>query len=289
MEENRKNREDGLTKMIRIGEYQNLQIKRTVDFGVYLGDEDTQVLLPKKQIPQGAKPGDEIEVFVYRDSSDRLIATVNKPFITLGEVKLLTVKQTTKIGAFLEWGLEKDLLLPFKEQTTKVKPGEEYLVALYIDKSNRLCATMKVYDYLSDNAPYKIEDMVKATVYNYNPEYGVFVAVDNMYHGMIQKKEETRNFKIGEKIEARVISVREDGKLDLSVRQKSYLQIEENASVIYQKIQELGGKLPYTDKVSPDVIKADFQMSKNDFKKAIGRLLKENKIIIGENYIKISK
>lgn len=275
--------------MIKIGEYQTLEVKRTVDFGVYLGDDETQVLLPKKQVPQGTKPGDEIEVFVYRDSSDRLIATVNKPFITLGEVTMLTVKQTTKIGAFLEWGLEKDLLLPFKEQTTKVQAGEEYLVALYIDKSNRLCATMKIYDYLENDAPYQSEDTVKGTVYNYNPEYGVFVAVDNKYHGMIQKKEATRNFKIGEKIEARVLSVREDGKLDLSVRQKSYLQIEENADRIYRKIQDMGGRLLYTDKASPEVIKADFQMSKNDFKKAIGRLLKENKVIIGENYIKISK
>lgn len=275
--------------MIRIGEYQTLEVNRTVDFGVYLGDDELQVLLPKKQVPQGIKVGDEIDVFVYRDSSDRLIATTNKPFITLGEVAMLTVKQTTKIGAFMEWGLEKDLLLPFKEQTAKVQVGEEYLVALYIDKSNRLCATMKVYDYLSDAAPYKSEDIVKGTVYNYNPEYGVFVAVDNKYHGMIQKKEATRSFRIGEKIEARVLSVRADGKMDLSVRQKSYLQIEENADRIYHKIQELGGKLSYTDKASPEVIKADFQMSKNDFKKAIGRLLKENKIIIGENYIKMSK
>lgn len=275
--------------MIRIGEFQTLEIKRTADFGVYLGDEEMQVLLPKKQVPQGAKPGDELEVFIYRDSSDRLIATVNRPFITLGEVKALTVKQTTKIGAFLEWGLEKDLLLPFKEQTTKVNTGDEYLVALYIDKSNRLCATMKIYDYLSDESPYNNEDTVVGTVYNYNPEYGVFVAVDNKYHGMIQKKEATRNFKIGEKVEARVLSVRDDGKLDLSVRQKSYLQIEENADMIYRKIQEMGGRLLYNDKASPEVIKADFQMSKNDFKKAIGRLLKESKIIIGDNYIKISK
>lgn len=275
--------------MINIGKYQKLEVKRIVDFGVYLGDDELQVLLPKKQVPQGAKPGDEIEVFVYRDSSDRLIATVNKPFVTVGELAMLTVKQTTKIGAFLEWGLEKDLLLPFKEQTTNVQAGEEYLIALYVDKSNRLCATMKLYDYLSNTTPYEKEDIVKGIVYNYNPEYGVFVAVDNKYHGMIQNKEATRKLKIGEKIEARVISVREDGKLDLSVRQKSYLQIEKNADIIYRRIGELGGILPYTDKASPEVIKDDFQMSKNDFKKAIGRLLKENKVIICENYIKMSK
>lgn len=275
--------------MIKIGEYQTLEIKRKADFGVYVGDDEAQILLPKKQVPAEANIGDSIEVFVYRDSSDRLIATIHEPFITIGKVARLTVKETTKIGAFLEWGLEKDLLLPFKEQTTKVSVGEEYPVALYIDKSNRLCATMKIYNYLSCETPYKPEDIVKGTVYNYNPEYGVFVAIDDKYHGMIQKKEVTRHFKIGEQVEARVLSVRDDGKLDLSVRQKSYMQIEENARKICEKIKEMGGTLPYTDKAAPDVIRADFQMSKNDFKKAIGRLLKEKEIFMGESYIKMSK
>lgn len=275
--------------MIRIGEYQTLKVKKKVDFGVYLGIEEEKVLLPKKQVPEGTSEGDSIEVFVYRDSSDRLIATVNKPFITLGKLAKLTVKQITKIGAFMEWGLEKDLLLPFKEQIAKVKEGEEYLVALYIDKSDRLCATMKIYDYLSTESPYVAENIVKGTVYNYNSAYGVFVAVDDKYHGMIQSKEVTRNFRIGEQVEARVIAVRPDGKLDLSVRQKAYMQIEGNASKIYAHIEEIGGVLSYTDKASPEQIRDDFQMSKNDFKKAIGRLLKEKKIIIGENYIKILK
>lgn len=275
--------------MIKIGEYQTLEIKRKVDFGVYVGDDEAQVLLPKKQVPKGAEVGDTVEVFIYRDSSDRLIATINEPYITIGKIARLTVKETTKIGAFLEWGLEKDLLLPFKEQTAKVMAGEEYPVALYTDKSDRLCATMKIYDYLVSDSPYQPEDMVKGTVYNNNPEYGVFVAVDDKYHAMIEKKEVTRHFKIGEQVEARVLSIRSDGKLNLSVRQKAYMQIEDNANKIYAKLEELGGTLPYTDKASPDVIKADFEMSKNDFKKAIGRLLKEKKIFIGESSIKLSK
>lgn len=275
--------------MVKVGEYQILEIKRTADFGVYVGDDETQVLLPKKQVPKDAKVGDKIEVFVYRDSSDRLIATVNEPFITLGQIKRLTVKETTKIGAFLEWGLEKDLLLPFKEQTTKVAAGEEYPVTLYVDKSGRLCATMKIYSYLQTDSPYAQEDIVKGTVYNINPQYGVFVAIDDKYHGMIQKKEVSRKFRLGEVIECRVLAVRKDGKLDLSVRPRAYMQIEENSEKIYNRIVEMGGILPYTDKASPEVIKADFQMSKNDFKKAIGRLLKENKVFIGESYIKTSK
>ena len=275
--------------MIKVGEYQLLTIKRKADFGVFVGDDEAQILLPKKQVPQGSEIGDEVEVFVYRDSSDRLIATINKPAISLGETARLKVKQITKIGAFLDWGLEKDLLLPFKEQTVKVEVDKEYLVALYLDKSERLCATMKVYNYLKADSPYKEEDTVVGTVYNYNPEYGVFVAVDDKYHAMIQKKEATRTLKIGETVEGRVLAVRKDGKLDLSIRGKAYMQIDENAEKIYAVIEKLGGKLPYTDKASPDIIKKDFSMSKNDFKKAIGRLLKENKVIIGESYIKISK
>lgn len=275
--------------MLKIGEYQTVTIQRKADFGMYVGDEEQQVLLPKKQVPTGATIGDELDVFVYRDSSDRLIATVNEPLITLGKLACLKVKEVTKIGAFLDWGLEKDLLLPFKEQTKKVAVGEEYLVALYVDKSDRLCATMKIYDYLSTDSPYTKEDMVTVRVYNFNPEYGVFVAVDDKYNGMIQKKEATRRLEIGEVLEARILAVREDGKLELSVRGKSYMQIDDNAEKIYKILMEMGGKMSYTDKSTPDEIREKFQMSKNDFKKAIGRLLKENRIIIGGNYVKASK
>ncbi|MBR3645944.1 MAG: S1 RNA-binding domain-containing protein [Lachnospiraceae bacterium] len=275
--------------MIKIGEYQELEIARKADFGVYVSDGDAQVLLPAKQVPQEAEIGDRINVFIYRDSSDRLIATVNKPFITLGQIGTLTVSQVTGVGAFMEWGLEKDLFLPYKEQTVKVRAGEEYPVALYLDKSNRLCATMKIYKYLSDEAPYVEEDVVTGTVYNINPEYGVFVAVDNKYHGLIQQKEIMKDYKIGEKVTGRVVKVRKDGKLDIAVRQKAYLQIEQNANIILSRMEELGGALPYTDKsASPERIRQDFAMSKNDFKKAIGRLVKEKRVIIGDSSIKFT-
>ena len=149
--------------MIRLGEIQTLEIVKKVEFGVYLGDgenREDKVLLPKKQVPQEAQTGDRIEVFVYRDSKDRLIATTNMPKITLGGVAWLKVAEVGKIGAFLDWGLEKDLLLPFKEQTRRVTAGEECLAALYIDKSDRLCATMNVYPYLDTDSPYAKEDRV---------------------------------------------------------------------------------------------------------------------------------
>lgn len=274
---------------MELGKIQTLKILRKVDFGVYLEEAGEQVLLPKKQIPDGAQPGDEVEVFVYRDSEDRLIATTNKPLVTLGETALLTVKDVSKNGAFLDWGLEKDLFLPYKEQVVKVHPGDNVLVGVYIDKSDRLCATMKVYKYLGCNSVYEAEDIVHGTIYNYNPQYGAFVAVDNKYHGLIQQKELTGSVSIGEQVEARVISVRTDGKLDLALRKKAYLQIDEDAEKIVRIIEEKDGKLDYTDKASPEIIRQDFQMSKNEFKRAIGRLLKERRVSIGENNIFLNK
>ncbi len=163
--------------MIELGKYQILKVVRKSTIGVYLGDEREQVLLPKKQVPQDISVGDSIKVFIYRDSEDRLISTVNQPLLTLGEVAMLTVKDVSKNRAYLDWGLEKDLFLPYKEQTTQVRPGERYLIALYIDKSSRLCGTMNVYDYLEDNPPYVKDDQVSGIVYNYNERFGAFVDI----------------------------------------------------------------------------------------------------------------
>lgn len=274
---------------MELGKLQTLEIIRKADFGVYLGTKEEQVLLPKKQVPEEAEIGDRLEVFVYRDSEDRLIATINRPLVYLGETATLLVKDVSKNGAYLDWGLEKDLFLPFKEQTIQVAPGDSVLVGVYTDKSNRLCATMKVYDYLKVSSIYEAEDMVQGVVYNYNPQYGAFVAVDGKYHGLIQQKELTRRVNIGETVEARVVAVRPDGKLDLAMRKKAYLQIDEDAEKILRFMEENGGKLNYTDKAKPEIIKQDFPMSKNEFKRAIGRLLKEGRVVIGENSIFLTK
>ena len=241
--------------MIKLGEIQKLEIIKKVEFGVYLADKETQaadkVLLPVKQVPREAKIGDEIEVFVYRDSKDRLIATTTRPLITLGNVARLRVVQTGQIGAFLDWGLEKDLLLPFKEQKKRVKEGESCLVALYIDKSDRLCATMNVYRYLRQDSPYKKDDRVTGTVYEISDNFGAFVAVDDIYSGLIARKELYGDIQVGGTAAARVIDVREDGRLNLSIREKAYLQIEKDAEKILQVIDSYDGALPYTDKASP--------------------------------------
>lgn len=273
--------------MIELGRINNLKIVKKTDFGVYLGDDTQKVLLPRKQVPQEAAIGDEIEVFVYKDSQDRLISTTNTPKVMVGELAVLTCKDVGKIGAFLDWGLEKDLFMPFKEQTIKARPGHEYLVAVYVDKSERLCATMKIYDYLSCESSYAKDDNITGYVYDINPEYGAFVAVDNKYNGMISKAEVFKNLKIAECVSGRVVNVREDGKLDLSIREKAYLQMDADATIVLNIIDEFGGVLPFNDKASPEVIKREMCMSKNQFKRAVGRLLKEDKIIIGESSIRI--
>lgn len=276
--------------MIRLGEIQTLHIIKIVEFGVYLsaeGNGEERVLLPKKQVPEQARTGDEVEVFVYRDSKDRLIATTHTPKLTLHTVARLRVAQVSKVGAFLDWGLEKDLLLPYKEQTRKVSEGEECLVSLYIDKSDRLCATMNVYPYLSMDSPYGKEDRVEGTVYEISQNFGAFVAVDDKYSGLIPKKELYGTVRIGDVIRARVTGVKEDGKLDLSIREKAYLQIEKDAQRVIEIIESFDGALPFTDKASPEVIRRETHMSKNEFKRAVGHLLKIGKIQITERAIRL--
>lgn len=274
--------------MIELGKTQKLQIIKKVEFGVYLGEKEgaeERVLLPKKQVPEGAQTGDSLTVFVYKDSRDRLISTTRQPRLELGGIAVLKVVQVGKIGAFLDWGLEKDLLLPFREQTRRVREGEEVLAALYIDKSSRLCATMNVYEYLELHSPYQKDDKVEGTIYQISREFGAFVAVDNRYSGLIPRKEFFGNAQIGDRVEARVTGVKEDGKLDLSIREKAHLQMDSDAQYVLQVLDEYDGVLPFNDKVSPEIIERELHLSKNAFKRAVGRLLKEGKIEITEKRI----
>lgn len=272
---------------MRLGEKQVLTVVKKVDFGVYLGSDTERVLLPKKQVPEGIEVGDPVEVFLYKDSSDRMIATVNEPKLTVGGLAVLDVVDVGRVGAFLDWGLEKDLLLPFKEQTVKVEKGDRALVSLYIDKSGRLCATMKVYPLLRTDSPYKKDDMVTGTVYETSREFGVFVAVDDKYSALIPRREVYGRMYIGQKVEARVSAVKADGKLDLSVRGKIPEQMDKDAQLIMERIGKNGGELPFTDKADPERIKAELGMSKAAFKRAVGRLLKQGRITIDEKQGKI--
>lgn len=270
---------------MRLGEKQVLTVVKKVDFGVYLGSDEERVLLPKKQVPEEIEVGDPVEVFLYKDSSDRMIATTKEPKLTLGNLAVLEVVDVGHIGAFLDWGLEKDLLLPFKEQTTKVEKGDRCLVSLYIDKSGRLCATMKVYPLLRTDSPYQKDDIVKGTIYEISRDFGVFVAVDDQYSALIPKREVYGRMHIGQQVEARVTDVKADGKLDLSVRNKIPEQMDADAQMVLERMEKNGGEIPFTDKADPERIRNEFGMSKAAFKRAVGRLLKQGKIRIDETKI----
>lgn len=279
--------------MIELGKKQQLYMSRRTEHGIYLSDvvteykgQSEEVLLPSGQVPEGIKRGDSLDVFVYRDSQDRLIATVKSPYIHLGEVKLLKVVSVSKIGAFVDWGLEKDVLLPFAQQTRKVVPDEEVLVALYTDKSNRLCVTMNVYEYLRTDSPYKKDDKVIGRVYQVSERFGAFVAVDNIYSALIPAREVTLDIRVGRNVEARVTDVREDGKLTLSPKEKAYIQMDADAAKVMSIIESFDGVLPFSDSASPEVIMRETGMSKNAFKRAVGRLYKERKIIIEDHSIR---
>ena len=272
-----------------LGKKQTLSVVKKTEFGVYLGSNEDKVLLPRKQVPEGTEVGDKVEVFLYKDSKDRIIATTNEPKIMLEEVKLLKVKDTGPIGAFLDWGLEKDLFLPFKQQTAKVKKGDECLVSLYVDKSGRLCATMKVYNKLDRHSPYKKDDKVTGIIYEKSLNFGFFVAVDGRYSALIPKREAAGKYKVGDRIEARVTAVKPDGKLDLSVREKAFIQMDADARAVMDKLEANGGEIPFTDKADPELIRAEFGFGKNAFKRAVGRLLKEGRIEIREKSIVLKK
>ena len=282
--------------MIEIGRWNDLAVVKKVNFGVYLGEnadasEKERVLLPEKQVPENIKEGDRLTVFVYRDSEDRMIATVHEPALTLGQIGHLKVREVTRIGAFLDWGLEKDLFLPFKEQTRKVKEGEVVLAALYKDKSGRLCATMNVYPYLSTRCPYHAGAQVEGTVYETSDNFGVFVAVADAYSGLIPKREaEDADLVIGQKVEVRISRVRKDGKLELSLKDKAYKQMDADAEKIAKAIKEqYGGVLPFDDKADPERIHNAFGMSKAAFKRAVGALYKERRVVLGNGTIRLAE
>ena len=286
--------------MIQLGKIQELEIVKTTDNGVYLAepaDSTTtesssadlpvdRILLPRNQSPKQPRLGMRIRVFVYKDSEDRPIATTTIPPLTLGTLAVLPVKEVSKIGAFLNWGLAKDLLLPFKEQISRVKEGDSVLVTLYIDKSKRLCATTKVYDALQTDSDYKVNDKVTGMVYEIIDSFGAFVAVDNRYSALIPKRELFRSLKPGDFIEARVSTVHEDCKLDLSLREQTHIQLNVDADAVYKKLCAAGGFLPFHDKSDPELIKQEFALSKNAFKRAIGHLMKDGKITISNSGIK---
>lgn len=270
--------------IIKMGKRQKLTVNNISTIGAYLdaGTENAEdnVLLPNNQIEgKNIQEGDIVDVFIYSDSEDRLIATFETSFAVAGTIAKLKVVDIAPFGAFLDWGLSKDLLLPKGQEECKVKIGETYLVGLFEDKKGRVSATMNVYKFLLPNFNFEKNELIVGTVYRIVPEIGIFVAIEDRYYGLIPNNEFFSNYKVGDEIEARVIRTREDGKVDLSPRLLAHLQMDKDSSMILKNIQtNYHKKLTISDKSSPEDIKREFGLSKKAFKRAIGGLLK-NRLI----------
>lgn len=275
--------------MAAIGLMNDLEVVKEVDFGVYLdGGAHGEILMPKRYVPEGSKPGDVLNVFIYLDSEDRLVATNEKPKAMVGEFALLPVVSITNVGAFLDWGLPKDLLVPFREQQQRMEAGRSYLVYVYLDdESQRIAATSKL-DKCVDNIPvdYEVGEEVDLIIAG-QTDLGFKAIIDNSHWGMIYKNEVFQPLNIGQRLKGYIKAIREDEKIDLSLQKEGYEKIDEISQNILDKLAATNGFLPLTDKSSPELIKETFHISKKNFKKAIGTLYKHRLISLEENGIRM--
>ncbi|ADO84304.1 CvfB family protein [Ilyobacter polytropus] len=278
--------------MIKIGKRQKMKVNNIASIGAYMDAETDNpkdnILLPNNEIENiEVEPGDYLDVFIYRDSEDRLIATLRKTYAVVGALSKLEVVDITEIGAFLDWGLNKDILLPRGQEEGKLKLRNKYLVGLYEDKKGRLSATMQIYKFLLPCNDYKSNDLVSATVYRIQKDIGVFVAVDDRYFGLIPKSECYEEYEVGQELELRVIRVREDGKLDLSPRALLHQQMDKDAEKLIEKMKLYRNTFPLNDKSSPEKIEKMLGMSKKAFKRAMGSLLKNGLVTKTEDGFKV--
>ena len=277
---------------MKFGKYNSMKVARNVDFGAYLESDDGQeVLLPARYIQSPLQPGDEIEVFVYRDSEDRPVATTERPFAEVGEFAFLQVSDVNPIGAFLDWGIPKDILVPYREQTVELSRGMVVLVYVYLDDvTKRIVASAKIDKFLGNCYPsYGLGDKVTALIYK-RTELGYKAIVDNLFHGMIYENELYAPLEIGQPISAYVKQVRDDGKIDLVLSGSNDGRIGALMAKITKRLtEEPDGFLPLSDSSSPETIREVFQCSKKDFKKAIGHLYRDRKIVISNSGLKLNK
>lgn len=275
--------------MLSLGKIQKAYVNRLSEFGAYLSDEkngEFEVLLPNKFVPKDIEIDAELSVFIYKDSEQRMTATLQKPLLTLGQIGFLEVVSDIKSGFFLNMGLDKDLYMPYNETKGTPQKGRKVLVQVYIDQNDQLCATMKIFNHLKDGTHFKVGEHVKGTIYELKPEMGAFFAIEDTYHGLIPKHELYKEIKEGAKLEARITRVREDGKVNLSIREKSAVQINDDVDLLMKVLNDAGGMLYLNDESEPEDIKRKLNLSKRAFKRAVGRLLKEGKIQILEDSIK---
>ena len=272
---------------MKLGEFNLLSAKRRTLNGYYLiDDEDSEILLPNKFVPTGMKPDDEISVFVFKDSEDRFTATTEHPYILLNEFAVLEVVDVNPVGAFLDWGLEKDLLVPYSEQASKMKIGNSYTVYLYLDeKTQRLAATSKTNKILKKNEiSVKVGEEVELLICN-STDIGINVIINNMHEGLLYDNELFQAVTPGEKIVGYIKNIRPDNKIDVSLQKQGYSNVEPNAKKIMDSLKDNNGFLNLTDKSDPIIILAKLEMSKKTFKKSIGLLYKQKLIKIEEDGI----
>lgn len=274
--------------MIRVGEYNKLVVQRIVEFGVFLDDGKEGLLLPKRFVPARTKAGDMITAFVYHDSEDRLIATTQKPKGIVGEIVLLTAVTVTQQGAFLDWGLMKDLFVPRSKQLSGMRVGGEYLVKIYIDEqTGRVAATEKLEPLLSnDEITINEKDIVQLTVYR-KTDIGYVVIINNLHTGVLHANEVYRNIHIGDRFEGFIKAIRPDNKIDVAAGKPGYQRVEDETAKIIRLLKDNNGYLPYYDKSSPEDIYSFFGMSKKTFKMTTGSLYKQKKILLTETGIKL--
>lgn len=276
--------------MIKIGKTNNLKVVKKVDFGLYLdGGESGEILLPKRYVDKSMEVGDELDVFIYCDSEDRLVATTEKPLIEVGEFGLLKAVEVNRVGAFMEWGLQKDLLVPFREQSQEIRVGGSYVVYAFLDNATkRIVGSTKLNKYVGNRIPRYSEGDTVDILAVHKTDLGYKVIVDNLFWGMIYNNDLFDPLSPGDRIPAYVKTVREDGKIDVTLRERGGERVFQLANRIMGYLREAGGGMTLSDSSSPDEIKAVFQCSKKDFKKALGYLYKKGKILIADGGVTLS-
>lgn len=275
---------------IKLGKYNQLEVVKEVDFGVYLnGDEDGEILLPKRYVPEGTKPGDVLNVFIYLDMEERLVATTLQPYVQVGEFACLEVAWVNQFGAFLNWGLMKDLFVPFREQKMKMQKGKRYVVYVHLDEeSYRIVASAKVEHFLSTEKPdYQPGQEVEVLVWQ-RTELGYKVIVENKFSGMLYHNEIFQPLEVGMRLAAFIKQVRPDGKIDLVLQKAGARKVDDFSEVLWQYIKDNDGFTPLNDKTDAEVIYHTFGVSKKTFKKAVGDLYKKRRIVLEEDGIHLA-
>ncbi len=268
-----------------------MKVVKAVDFGLYLDGGDLgEILIPTRYVPKNCVAGDEIEVFIYCDSEDRLIATTEKPYVMVGGFACLKVVSISRVGAFLDWGLPKDLLVPFSEQEHEMEEGKRYVVGVYVDEnSDRIVASARLDDFLYDESEDDFEAGEEVSLFVANKsELGYKLIVNDSHWGLLHNQEVIRDLKRGEKLRGFIKNIREDGKIDICLRMQPSEKTGDVSDMIMKLLKEKGGFISVTDKSPPEEIRALFGVSKGNFKKAVGALYKKRMITIEENGIRLS-